>query len=415
MSGERLKIAMVFPPMLHGGRDLDLANWRTAARGTTGSEVQCLATSLELAKRGHEVTLFMVNPSHTRFEGLKVLPYQTLFVEGFVGDQNGTHGMRRQSDNYDVVAATLDVNLHRRLSTRPLRVTFQQVNDFAYGEPGFAEFVDVFISPSKPHRDMMTGARAQTGGWWTSKEKWEVVGNGCYPDEYPAKRTVMGFEETVERVPGRVMYASSPDRGLHWLLMAWPRIKQEVPHAELRIFYYALSNFLQWADRDEAGLDPKWQDYARRAKYIKRALPALEGLGVKYCGSVSRAQMAVELSEAEVYAYPCDVVDWTEGFSCATLEGCASGAIPVISDVDALGEIYEGGCPMVSPPMKESFDAWVSSVIFVLQHPEAQASWRERGRALAARYSWPNIAAQVEDIFYRRLLEKKSAASQETR
>ena len=37
--------------------------------------------------------------------------------------------------------------------------------------------------------------------------------------------------------PKRVVYASSPDRGLVYLLKNWEKVTKEVPDAELNVFY----------------------------------------------------------------------------------------------------------------------------------------------------------------------------------
>ena len=39
-------------------------------------------------------------------------------------------------------------------------------------------------------------------------------------------------------MPGRVIWCSSADRGLHWLLSQWPKIKEAVPYASLKVFYH---------------------------------------------------------------------------------------------------------------------------------------------------------------------------------
>jgi glycosyltransferase involved in cell wall biosynthesis len=372
-----MKIAFVYPPMLVGGRPLDFSAIETSPRGTTGSETQILSMAREMAARGHHVELYIENPNAPFMGGVVLRPLHELQTNG----------------RFDATCVSLDVNACRDLNPeiKGLRVVFQQLNDFNYAAgPDFADFVDLFVSPSEPHREHLEH------NWPTTRGKWAVVPNGCRVDAWDD----FSADDNM-RVPGRVIYPSSPDRGLHLLLQEWPAIKKAVPHAHLKIFYYSLQN---WIDqykaftKEDPTWHPFWKENYRRALYISKALPLLKPFGVEVVGSVSREQMAVEMAQAEVLAYPCDPIAWTEGFSCATLEGCASGALPVISSVDALGGIYRGICPMAAAPVRANIAAWREMVIRALTDKPWADEWRARGREFAKAHDWALLAERFEKL-----------------
>lgn len=391
-----LRIAVVFPPMLLGGRPIDLKKWKTDPRGATGSETMVLEFTQCLSVLGHHVDFYIERPSCDRWENVHVFDLGNFQVSCKMPNGGG----RR----YDVVICALDVNFFRFIEHKdgkPLRVVLQQINGFEYGQSGFEEHVDLFASPSGPHRDMLIDR------WpMVPKEKWAVVPNGVSLADYD-------IEEPPPRIPGRVVYASSPDRGLHWLLQEWPAIKRAAPHASLRVFYYSLGKWLnEWRGRVEGQgweWEPWHREHKRRAAYIDQALHVLRLLDVEVVGAVSKRTMAENLLSAEVLAYPCDVVAWTEGFSCMTMEGCASGCLPVITDVDALGAIYGGSCPMVNlTPGKnlrasEQVGAWRDLVIRALTDKPWADEWRTRARTLAEKHSWTALAEKLAGVITNRI------------
>lgn len=368
-----MRLAFLFPPMILDGRAIDFPNLWTASRGTTGSEVVVLAFAKEMAARGHEVALYIPGPNAREWDGVRLRPF---------------HDIVRDADDVDAVCSLVDVNILRKLSPKPLRLVFQQLSNFSYGEPGFDEFVDVYVNNSEPNRRHFERHYPQTVG------KWVVLPNGCYPDEY--KITTSDY-----KTPGLCAYTSSPDRGLHVAFQEWSRIRRAVPHAELWVYYFALQRFVaEWRSRaeDPRIMSPDVVELVRRAHYIDHAIPVLEKHGVRVMGATSRAQLAADLSRTEVLAYPCDTTAWTETFSCSTLEACAAGALPIISDVDAFGEIYGGHVPMVKSPAIAHAREWSDLVIRALTDKPWADEWRAKARALAEAHAWPKLAANLETI-----------------
>lgn len=297
-----------------------------------------------------------------------------------------------RAGEFDSVCAWCEPDMLRVADPRSVRLVDQQLNDFAYCKPGYDDAVDAWAFPSHTHLEYMQTRKeiALLGGM--DFRKWHVLPNGCYPDEYDLRMT---------REPGRCVYTSSPDRGLHLLLQEWPAIRKAVPHASLKIFYFALARWIAGArpqPTDPPVVDPLIQEHRKRARYVEMVLERAPRYGIEVVGGVSREELARQLSRAELLCYPCDTIAWSEGFSCATLEGCASGALPIGSECDALGEIYGGSIPQVAAPAREHMAEYRDLVIRGLTDAAWREEWRSKARALGERHSWPVLAERLEKI-----------------
>lgn len=391
-----MRIAFVFPPMLVGGRPVDWHHVWDSPRGLTGSETQLVVVAKEMAARGHICDLYVEGPNTDFWGKVELCELSKL-------------GARAQA--YDVVAVALDCNLLRVIPPGPLRVCFQQCNDFRFGEPGWRDWCDLFVLPSEPHRRMFVdpAVRPSLGGLggWLPADRVAVVPNGCYPEEYGES---LGEVVDRQRTRGKCVFISSPDRGLHIGLQEYPAIKRACPWATLDVYYYSLESFraMYRGQREDPNWNPESKEWLRRSQYIDKALTALAPYGVRAIGSVGRKDLVEVLKSAEVLAYPCDPIAWTESFSCATLEGCASGALPVISEVDCLREVYGAAVPTV-PEVRSRAGAaaWRELVIRALTDREWTDSYRRKARALAERLSWRHVAEQMEALFLERLAEKQ--------
>ena len=100
------------------------------------------------------------------------------------------------------------------------------------------------------------------------------------------------FKGKVKRVPGRLFYGSSYDRGLRELLTEWPKIKLANPEASLHIAY-------GWGTWEA-------QANAEAFKAVKEDMEKLMNQdGITHLGRINHKQVAKEFMEADVWAYPC--------------------------------------------------------------------------------------------------------------
>jgi glycosyltransferase involved in cell wall biosynthesis len=384
-----MRIAILYSPWcLSFRKTLDLDTWRTDPRGLSGSELCAIRLLQEFRAAGHDTFLFAA--------GQGCVPWE-----------------KRGEQEFDL-ALSINYPDELREVNAKLRVCYQLVNGVEYCKAGVERFVDLWISPSDAHRDMFLNDptwhqvevtyECPTGKaqYVPSASQWEVVPLGCDPERY----------EGFEKVPGRVVYCSSPDRGLHWLLQEWPAIRKAVPHASLRIFY-RLKDWI--AHFDSQPYFQPIEAQRARALYIREALKRLDGHGVEVFDSVNRETIEREMAQAEVLAYPCDTTRWSEGFSCTILEACAARACPVITDCDALGSIYGGKAAVVQRKKCDTpwQEAWRHTVIGALEDKTARDQINSTAHAFAKELTWTKTASRILELAESRL-SSKSESSTET-
>ncbi len=364
-----MRIAVLFGQLCLTARGtLPFAGHRSDPRGLTGSEYGFVRISQELAAMGHDVTAYTIS-GETEYEGIKIRPVTS------AGEIDSS---------FDLAIGVNEPELLRGCRAK-FRVCEMWMNVFDYCNVGFENHVDLWLSPSSGHYDMVMRSPhvVKNNVFFTANPvNWAVLPLGCDPDHYPV----------TEKVPGRVVYCSSPDRGLHWVLQEWPAIKRAVPHATLKVFY----RLRPWLDDliRTVSDQPDIVALKSRALYIDECIRRMSGpdSGVTICDSVSRAQIEAEMSLAEVMAYPVDTIRWSEGFSCTILEGCAARACPVIMDCDAVGDIYRGSC-LVHP--RGNTAVWRDSVVEALSNRVFRDAWNEEARLFAESLTWRRHAERI--------------------
>lgn len=326
------KIAMVygaFSSAIHGPFDIHGLYTRV---GLTGSESSFFNLARGLSKIGHQVAvicdcegIFELSPN------LTVFPFDVL--------------QKAHEIDFDVAIAWNEPDY---LSFFPQAKKFcdQQLNDFDYcRHPQWFDLADVWVSPSENHRQNVINTSRIPAG-----KRTEVIPNSV---------DLTLFDEEIsfgKRNEHRVVYCSSPDRGLHHLLSMWPHIRRQVPDAELKIFY----RLEPWLARARGNDD----EVGKRARYIETVLPLLKNMGVTVAGPVPNLEMMRELQQAKVLAYPCDPVRYTEGFGCSVLDAATAGCYPVIHDVDALGEVHGKAAYSIK---NLNYGEWVSVIAGLLK------------------------------------------------
>ena len=393
-----MKLAILFGGIcLSFRKTMDFAAIRQDPRGLTGSEFGAIRIAEECAKLGHETTLF-TESSDTEWNGVKISKLSDGVPAGF-----------------DAVIAVNEPDLLRAVAPGPFRLCAYWLNGTTHCQVGFDSFVDLYASPSSAHMHRMftdpewhrvapiPSAPDGQETYVPREDKWIAVRLGCDPERYAAD---------TPKISGRCIYSSSPDRGLHWLLQEWPAIKRAVPHATLHIFY-RLEPWIRGFDTTP--YFPPIEPNRARALYVQEALARLSDpkWGITLRDSVSRETIEQEMAQAEVMAYPCDTLSWSEGFSCSLLEGCAARACPVTTDCDALGDVYGEALPLVRRNDRDTAEwvrEWRQTVITALQVQALRDGINEKARAFAERHTWRLVAeTYIAEIEKRRHGEEKAA------
>lgn len=361
----KLKIGIILGDFSIGKRLLDFNNLWTSTRGLTGTDLAFVRVAEEFQKLGHEVELFTACSTPIGlYHGMRIRSTADI--------------VKIDNEKFDAVINFNEPNLFIGME-KPFKLLYMMLNDFSFVLPEFDQWTDHYVGVCQEHTNYVAN-NSNTNG------KWSVVPLGCDPDKYKDKR-----------IPGKVIWCSSADRGLHWLLSQWSTIKCAVPNAFLKIFYHFSYIDLEKVE-DNQTHHPHVTEMAQRIRYIKKAVKELAHLDVEHVGSVSRERMQTEFSEASVFGFPCDTVAFSEGFSVSTLEAHASHTVPVITDADCLGGIYQNsGCVMVND-IKDNLDIFTQKMIQALTDQEFANQKIKKSREFAKQHTWTQTAQQLETI-----------------
>ncbi len=353
-----MKIAFAYHPGLVF-HQMEAERLFDSERGLTGSEISCLMYAVTLASRGHEVSWYGPVASEATVRGVTVKPYnQEAFASG-----------------WDAVLAWNRNTALTAVKDGALRVLNMQMSEVGLCEPKWEETTDFFCPLSRAAAEYL---KSQTS---FPDDRWRVMHNGVDTD---------AFKPGV-KIPGRVVWASSHDRGLHRLLEIWPKVRAPLPHAELLVFYddvgmkrHAQINNPEWL----------WQELYRRAHYIQQACERLAQHGVTMFGAVSRERMQREFAQAELLAYPCDPVRMTETFGVTVLEAMSAACVPVLTAADAFPELWGAACPMAALPYDAG--AYSSLLIETMTNEGVMAECASRARARALDFDWKVLGSKLE-------------------
>jgi glycosyltransferase involved in cell wall biosynthesis len=329
-------------------------------RGMTGTEVTFTYLAQNMAKLGHATTLFTKVVSHDPQvqNGVTWTPSEDIA------------NVLARDGSFDFAVSFCEPNYFKMFPhLAKKKLVLQELNDFPYTDSDAFDKVDHWVAISQNHKEQMLRVLPQVPA-----EKWTPIHNVVDVDLYRPDH---------QKIYGQCIYCSSPDRGLHELLSIWPDIRAKEPKATLRIFY----DLRTWLDKviSQKSDYPLWRTLQNRAVYIDEVLPKLvANCGVSVHQAVSRNRIVEEMLSASVFTYPCAPVSYTEGFSCATLEACAAGTWPVITDADCLPSLY-GSVATVIPRSKIRSD-YADAVVSAIRSDGDRNKLREFAKGFDLKY-----------------------------
>jgi glycosyltransferase involved in cell wall biosynthesis len=194
------------------------------------------------------------------------------------------------------------------------------------------------------------------------REKMILISNGIDPARFDS--------EPSEKQSGKVVFSSSPDRGLDNTIAVMDIVVKEIPDAELHVFYGVEG--LRAMNRGEL---------ADQLETMMKARPY-----VKYHGNVTQDKLTEELKTAAVWLYP---TNFLETYCITAIEALCSGVYPVVRKFGALPDT-----------LKMAEIAGMASVLDTLDPAEyarevisaiKESKWR-RVNVKPEIYSWKSVA-----------------------
>lgn len=339
-------------------------------KGIGGSETQAILLMREMAKLGYKIKIFnKCKEQHYDSGGYDVeyIPYQefgqyskTIKYNLFIAS--------RYLDCFDIPFAS-DLNLamiHDVFliqGNRPQHDVHQ-------------DKIDKYLCLSNQHKQFVHQHHN------IPLEKIVVTSNGL---------DFTRFEKEVAKDPYKMIYSSSPDRGLEVLLDLFPQVKAQVPETTLDI-YYGFENF-------------------QNQEYVSKLMERINSTeGITYHGRVGQDVVAEAFQRSSIWAYPT----WFEETYCITaLEAMVGGSIVLSSDYWGLMDtVKDGGILLPMPEGKNTVftqeyrEKWIQECVKLLTDLEYQEYWREQGKTRVARFTWEAVAKQWSDYYQNRTWEE---------
>lgn len=202
------------------------------------------------------------------------------------------------------------------------------------------------------------------------------------------------FDKNIKRNRFKCINSSSPDRSWPILLDVWPKIKEQVPEAELHLFY----GFRNW--ELAAQEDPKQQDLI---SLLRKRISEMRSLGVIFHDRVGQEELAEEFLSSGVWVYPT----WFSETSClSAMEAQAAGCRMVTSSIAALNETAGDRAKLIqgdwtTPEYQEQF---VKECVLALKNEDD--SDRAKLQEYSKNFDFDNLAKDWCDMFLE-LIEKK--------
>jgi glycosyltransferase involved in cell wall biosynthesis len=188
----------------------------------------------------------------------------------------------------------------------------------------------------------------------------------------------------------RLLYTSSPDRGLDVLLELWPQIRKRCPRATLEHAYAPVYQAM-------AHLDPQLAAFHGKIENLSKQK------GVKALGHLSQPDLAKLMQESLVWCAPSFNTNMGAPFfetSCiGAMEAQAAGLHVVASAWGALPETVVVGDLIDEEPLSEAWrDRIVEGIVEGLESAGAQEHAQRIGPEVASTLGWQAVAAMVTEL-----------------
>ena len=339
-------------------------------RGIGGTESALCYLSIELAKRGHAVSLLTNTTAPGRYRNVECLNCKTSLTPDLINSS-------------DVVVVSNEACGRVLKDDFRARKPLVMWNQHADDQPSIEALE--FTRERKAWTSIAFVSEWQReqfcSVYWVDRDKTRVMRNAISPAFAEATPARPWFKSGQAPV---LVYTSAPYRGLNVLLDAVPIIRSAISDMRLRVF--SGDRTLQLAIEN----DP-YADLYRRCASTD---------GVDYVGTVPQAQLAAELTRAAALAYPST---FPETSCIAAMEAMSAGATILTTRSGAMPETTAGFGMMIEPHedeprlAKQFAQMTIDALAEARREPEAAEVRRNQQIEFTRQnYSWPARAFEWE-------------------
>lgn len=330
-------------------------------RGIGGSETCHTEMAWRLARRGYEVHSYSPLPDDCNREW------------------RGTHWHRLEEADFSqpgiwvFLRSTEQIETLQKKDEQEFWLLLQDERPVGRLTDEIAAKVDRVLSYCPVHKNYVANI------WPAVRDKLVITSNGCKVDLIEEVES----SQTIERNPKRLIYASSPDRGLLTLLKLFPRAKEIVPDLELHCFY-GCDNIEKLIE-----FNPKFSHYKSFVSNLKKLL---DQPGVTWRGRVSQVELYREWLSSGIWCYPTHFSE-TSCITCMEAQAC--GAIPITNPYWALADNVDHGVWVTGDPQNNSLiQARYVDAICRIATSDCE-EYRERMMSHArSRFNWERFVDQ---------------------
>lgn len=350
--------------------------------GMGGSEIAAVVMARSLALLGHNVMVYSDCEGYQGFyDGVAYVPYKYHYESD----------LPQSARECDIFISSRQAAAFKSGEKWKYKASFLWVHDIHVGQPNAAMSealfrVDGFFCLSNWHKKFFLETYP-----FLHADSVIVTRNGI---------DVERFRNVPNKIGNRLIYSSSPDRGLEVLLNLLPKIRERVSDVILHVYY----GFENWKAMAQSMGN---KDQIERVDYFERRLAEEASKGhLVYHGRVNQEQLAAAFLASKVWAYPT----WfTETYCISAIESMAAGCVPVTTNLAALTETVKHGIIIPGSNTDEDYQAaFVNSVVDLLTDEDGRQKIARQGRQYAlTNCDWLSVAVEWSEIF-KRMLAKKS-------
>jgi glycosyltransferase involved in cell wall biosynthesis/2-polyprenyl-3-methyl-5-hydroxy-6-metoxy-1,4-benzoquinol methylase len=196
------------------------------------------------------------------------------------------------------------------------------------------------------------------------------------------------FNKDIARNPHKAIISSSPDRYLLSLLQMWPRIRQQVPDAELHIFY----GFYNWETCAKMCND---QGQLKLISDLRAGIESLKNQGVVFRDRTNQYYLATEFLSSGVWPFS---TCFSETSCISAMEAQAAGLKMITSPIAALNETASNATFIQGDWLSSEYQAkFIEATVDAMLN----SSQDERNNIMqgAQKFSWTKVADQWQELF----------------